>query len=454
MKPVTFVLCSQLLVSCNAWGPSPGFPNQLGAKPLHGWRSWQAYLGNVNQTIMENVMEGMAKKRPLGENGESVSLVDIGYVDVGLDSGYENHSGVDGSCHGPDKHMLINRTRFPDFKSMNAKAHALGLTTSWYLNSDGCTGEKEPFVTYEEDANDAVMYGFDGCKFDSEVHGKTRNITLWAQALNATGKEMMIENCLDKNPQYIISDPNHCPFNFYRSGPDNSPDYHSALYHVFHYTVPFLNNKLNGLQSSRPGCFAYPDMLSIGAPVGHLRNEPLSRGCANMTLEEERTLFANWAIVSSPLILAFDVTNDSEVEKYWPIISSKTALKINMAWAGEAGRLLAASNKTFQFQSFDGAACEVSHDGATLPMWLLYSKYIGNGAVAVLAINAANLDISIDITFSALETACSVPSLNSVSMFQGEDVWSGASVGSVTKDKNLVVELSEHSSKFMLFTLS
>ena len=44
-----------LPVAALAWSPG-GFPNQLGQRPLRGWRSWQAVGGEVNQTIMEEVM--------------------------------------------------------------------------------------------------------------------------------------------------------------------------------------------------------------------------------------------------------------------------------------------------------------------------------------------------------------------------------------------------------------
>ena len=50
------------------------------------------------------------------------------------------------------------------------------------------------------------------------------------------------------------------------------------------------------------------DMLSIGAPKwgSGLQKQAISRGCAPMSLLEETTLFAGWAIASSPLILSFD----------------------------------------------------------------------------------------------------------------------------------------------------
>ena len=263
-----------------AWGPG-GFPNQLGQTPLRGWRSWQAVGGEVNQTFMEQVMAGLAKQRPLGAGGKLVSLAGVGYSDVGLDGGYFSKTGVNGSCHGSDHHLIIN-SNFPSLKKMTTKAHALNLTASWYLNQDGCTGAREPFVTYVPDSDDAVKYGFDGVKFDSERGGPMHNITRWAEALNATGQQMMIENCLDKHPKYLLSDPVHCPFNFYRAGPDNAPDFLGGLRKVFYWAQPFLNTSVGGVPASRPGCFAYADMLGIGAPIrgSAIRTQAESRGCS------------------------------------------------------------------------------------------------------------------------------------------------------------------------------
>ena len=119
-------------------------PNELGMTPPRGWRSWQAYSLDVDQGIMEDTMRGMTKQRPLGPAGAMVSLAGAGYVDVGLDSGYEmvGH-GYEGGCHTESGHMLVNASRFPSFNAMTDTAHGLGLTASWYLNCDGCKGRNE-----------------------------------------------------------------------------------------------------------------------------------------------------------------------------------------------------------------------------------------------------------------------------------------------------------------------
>ncbi len=433
-----------------AWSPG-GFPNQLGQRPLRGWRSWQAVGGEVNQTIMEEVMVGLAKQRPLGVGGRMVSLADVGYSDVGLDGGYFNNTGVNGSCHGPDHHLIIN-SKFPSLKKMTTKAHSLNLTASWYLNQDGCTGAKEPFVTYTEDSSDAVKFGFDGVKFDSEVGGPMHNITRWAEALNATGRPMMIENCLTKHPTYLLSNPVQCPFNFYRAGPDNAPDFHGGLRKVFHWAQPFLSTRVGGVPASRPGCFAYADMLGIGAPIrgSAIRKAAESRGCSNLSFEEEQTLFANWAIVSSPLVLGYDVRNDTEVEKYWPIVTNKLALEINEAWAGESGSLIKQSLVEFEATTNVGTACEVQPAPRNkMPTWLVYKKMIDAFRIAALAINLGDKHATFHVTAEELGAE---PARGD---WQAQDVWTGHLMQKATVNSARpwqLQALAPHTSSFVVFT--
>ena len=78
---------------------------------------------------------------------------------------------------------------------------------------------------------------------------------------------MTIENCLDKHPTYLLTDPASCPFDFYRAGPDGAPSFIGSISKVYHWLTDFLGVYVDGVAASRPGCFAYADMLSIGAPI-------------------------------------------------------------------------------------------------------------------------------------------------------------------------------------------
>ena len=60
------------------------------------------------------------------------------------------------------------------------------------------------------------------------------------------------------------------------------------------------------------------------------------------TPAEDRAHFGAWAVVSSPLILGFDMTNASTMARVWPTISNQDALRVNQQWAGHPGRLVRA----------------------------------------------------------------------------------------------------------------
>ena len=84
-----------------------------------------------------------------------------------------------------------------------------------------------------------------GVKFDSG--GGNDNMTMWAEALNATGRVMVIENC--NNGGYV---PYHtdegCPFNYFRTGIDNSPSPLSMVSNLLDASRYF--------NVSKPGCWA------------------------------------------------------------------------------------------------------------------------------------------------------------------------------------------------------
>lgn len=83
---------------------------------------------------------------------------------------------------------------------------------------------------------------------------------------------------------------------------------------------------------SRPGCWAYPDMMQIGN----------FKGAEPTRSHEEQTHFGLWCIISSPLILGFDMYNSSIMDRVWPTITNPDALMVNEQWAGHPGTLIKA----------------------------------------------------------------------------------------------------------------
>jgi hypothetical protein len=121
---------------CSATPPYPSCceeghkfsPNNLETTPLRGWRSWQAFAHDVNQAIMEDTMRGLAKKRPFGPGGAMVSLADAGYLDAGLDAGYEMIGQVRTPRTGAEGWRQRAHPGAPPSASSSLNHHQLHLT--------------------------------------------------------------------------------------------------------------------------------------------------------------------------------------------------------------------------------------------------------------------------------------------------------------------------------------
>ena len=86
----------------------------------------------------------------------------------------------------------------------------------FYLNGCSCGEHAELRINYEGDVNFTHMLGFDGVKIDS--CGAQRNMTLYAELFNATGRPIMIENCHQGQNFPDGGDPGACVRACVRSG--------------------------------------------------------------------------------------------------------------------------------------------------------------------------------------------------------------------------------------------
>ena len=169
-----------------------------------------------------------------------------------------------------------------------------------------------------------------------------------------------------------VTSPSDCPYNFFRTSGDIQRHWTAVLANL-ESTVPFLTG---AHPLSRPGAWAYPDMLE----VGNLANA-----------SESRSHFGAWAIISSPLILSFDLSKSELLDAMWPIITNRAVIAVNQKWAGHPGRRV--------------------HSATSSQVW---AKPLGNGAHAVfflstgpheepaLAIPYANVSVALANTTLAV----------------------------------------------------
>ena len=158
------------------------------------------------------------------------------------------------------------------------------------------------------------------------------------------------------------------------------------------------------------------------------------------------------------------------MERLWPLISNARALSINAAWDGEAGRLLKrAPGKATEMAVRFGAGCEAGTSFA-FPGWTVWTKRLGGGQVAVLAINIGNEtlatgDHELTVSLGELNDAAGAGAgagaaasngsgaLAGPRSYEGIEVWGGGSLGAaVTSEQPWAVgALASRASAFAIF---
>ena len=115
-----------------------------------------------------------------------------------------------------------------------------------------------------------------------------------------------------------------CPFNFWRLSGDPEPGWGTIMRELNSLRAFQLTEYGNDTRQhppynadpprSRPGGWGYPGTMVVGD--------------GSMTKDENRVHFGGWCIVSSPLILAFNLSTPARHELVWDIITNKEAIQI------------------------------------------------------------------------------------------------------------------------------
>ena len=329
------MLASIVTIALTAIPSVDSINNGLGIKPPMGWRSWNAYGSHVTQTLVEECVDALLDKSR-SVNGVATSLFDIGYNRVGIDDGWQqcNSTDSEGRANGnyfhndtaPNGWAILNNVTFSDLGSMVNYAHSKNVKVDWYMNNCICK-EFNPYPANE--VNDVLFlrrYDLDGVKLDG--CGTSHNISNWQRLINKTGRPLMVEN--DHNlPNYATTPDGWCDMNFFRSGGDISANFVDIIGKNLASTMKYNSQYPTGF-ISRPGCWAYPDMLVVG----------LIKQQYNATVSDmDQTHFSAWCVVSSPLILDFDLTNNDTMNAVWDIITNPETIAVAQTWAGMCVRL-------------------------------------------------------------------------------------------------------------------
>jgi hypothetical protein len=288
---------------------------------------------------MEKQADGLTDTSRLVD-GVPTSLKSLGYVDLGIDEGWEDcGAGFNHTQHTAYGWPVVDTTKFPDLNATVQYIHQAGLKAGFYFNGCACGEPVEKLINYEGDVAEATATNFDSFKLDS--CGAQKNLTLYYNLANASRpRHYWIENC-HQGGDPPRSD-GYCPYHTFRVSGDIINLFDRVLSNLQH-SRPFLSvDPTLGTSLSRPGCWSYPDMLEVGRMPGEVGfdGETLATPAA-----ESRTHFGAWAVTSSPLVLGLSLSLDDPVaqkavDAVWDVITNKEVIAVSQIWAGLPGALV------------------------------------------------------------------------------------------------------------------
>ena len=293
-----------------------------------------------------------------------------------------------------------------------------------FFHSDHCRNRTECDLQISSDVKALIRYGFSSLKVDG--CGNETDLHVWNKYIEEFSPEhspILVENCHGRDPKFkpnrTLPPAEGCPYHFYRTSIDIRNHY------------PSIMNNLGTIEqyrktnSSYPGCWAYADMLQVGVRDG-------------LSLEETRSHFGGWAIVSSPLILSHDVNDDDVMDRIWDIISNREILAVNQGYFGDSGGVYKISNDTIVLQH-DKFKTEV-------PVYQYLSKPLGVNIVAVLLMNSDGSQRLLEANFA------DIPGLdydsNSDEEYLVRDLWAHEYKGAY--QNSISVSVRSHDAAFFL----
>lgn len=323
MRDMKQIFLLSLALVALALIPAEGRNNGLALTPPMGWLTWERFrcqtdCKNYPETcISENLIKAMTQR-----------LIDDGY----LAAGYQ-YITIDDCWPEPERDkdgkLQPDHKRFPGgIKALADHVHSLGLKFGIYedFGVKTCAGYPGSEFYMQTDAQTFADWGVDLLKFDgcnSDYHDSPYGYPAMGMFLNKTGRPI-VYSCewplYDKAhgaPSNYTAISETC--NFWRNF-DDIQDSWDSLKGVIQY---YIANSDNFTQAAKPGAWNDPDMLDIGN--------------FGLSLEQERTQMAMWAIFAAPLIMSTDLRTIRPESK--DILLNKRVIAVNQDKLGIQGHL-------------------------------------------------------------------------------------------------------------------
>lgn len=255
--------------------------------PIMGWASWNRFRTDISESRMKAQADALI----------STGLAQCGYEYFNMDDGFFGGRGKDGR-------LQFHKKRFPNgIKVVAEYAHSLGLkagiyseggknTCAFYWDNEGENGVDVGLYGYEEQDLKMFLeeYGFDFIKIDwcggqklglDEQEQYTKIAKIIDEIRTRTGRCIVFNICRWQFPgewATKIADS-------WRTGADINPTFESVVYQ--------LDNIRSLARFTSPGHVNDLDMMQLGNGLSY---------------EEEKSHFAMWCMMSTPLMIGCDLT--------------------------------------------------------------------------------------------------------------------------------------------------
>ena len=237
---------------------------QLAQTPPMGWNSWNYFASKVDD-------KGI---RAAADQIVATGMKDAGYVYVNIDDTWEGERDANGVLH--------TNSKFPDMKALADYVHSKGLKIGIYSGPGPktCAGYEGSLGHEEQDAKMYAEWGIDYLKYDL---CSFREAVMQKQAPNDQAAQMKLMIAAYQVWEWAPQ----LGGNLWRTTGDIQPRWMS-IYNI-------MSQQAGLAPFAGPGHWNDPDMLEVGN--------------GRLSLVENRTHFAMWAMLAAPLLAGNDLPN-------------------------------------------------------------------------------------------------------------------------------------------------
>eukprot|EP00038_Savillea_parva_P012280 m.203539 g.203539 ORF g.203539 m.203539 type:complete len:494 (-) comp22148_c0_seq1:61-1542(-) len=435
-RPTVVVATSVVLLSALvAPAAVTALDNGVGRTPIMGWMTWQRYRCNVDCVNDPDNCISAALIKTHADLLVSLGLADVGYNYVNIDSCWASME------RGPNGELRANASRFPEgIAALADYVHSKGLRLGLYTNMGPHMGDGSPGLNCSSglceqarhDIETMASWGIDSIKIDGDMSSDALAMNesypavgrYLLAAANTTGRPIVF-SCswpaytAHRYPVQYRLMAKYC--NMWRNYHDIQ-DNADSLWDIANYWATLYDSRshiqagapMDQFLDAGPGHFNDPDQLLIGQTPcpGSCTAPTCPRGmhCNNISVAEERTQMALWAVIAAPMLMSNDLR---AIPKHsLDLLLNKEIIRVSQDALGRQGRRVAVSA---------AGSAEV------------WARDLANGDVAIVARNTGNTS---SVTVNIPLERCGFANTTRVAL---RELFHGVDVGIVTMQHSVSV---------------